>query len=347
MDLKNFDYDLPGKFVAKYPSPSREDSRLLHLSRESGSIEHRKITDLPRLLRPGDLLVLNDTKVRPWRLFGRRASGGRVEFLFLRQERGNDFTAMVSANRPLAEGEKIFLPGGREAALGPAGRERQVHISGGDQAETLRWLEEAGEMPIPPYLGRRAEPIDAERYQTIYARVPGAVAAPTAGLHLNRRILAELEKRGVGNAALTLHVGPGTFRPVEAKQVEDHTMDLEMYEIPEETIRRIDEVRQRGGRILAVGTTVVRALEDAARKARKIGRGSPLRKGAGEAHLFIFPGHEFLAVDMLLTNFHLPRSTLLMLVSAFAGMEQTRAAYRAAREEEYRFYSYGDAMLIA
>ena len=343
MRPEDFDYELPPEAIARYPAPEREGARLLVLPRKDGPPAHRVIRDLPGLLRPGDLLVLNDTRVMPWRLMGKRTSGGKVEILLIEREGEGVFRAMVSANRPLPEGERIRFPDGREAVLGPQGLERPVAFTEPDGVEA--WIGERGEMPIPPYLGRPAEPLDRERYQTVYARVPGAAAAPTAGLHLSERLLAELEGAGVERAALTLHVGPGTFRPVKTARIEDHELEAEACCLPAETVRRIEETRKRGGRVVAVGTTVVRTLEWAALEAE--GRGAWLREGTGRSALFIRPGHRFRIVDALLTNFHLPRSTLLMLVCAFAGRERVLAAYAEAREAGYRFYSYGDAMLIA
>ncbi|MEK6711509.1 MAG: tRNA preQ1(34) S-adenosylmethionine ribosyltransferase-isomerase QueA [Nitrospinota bacterium] len=340
----DFDYDLPPGAIARYPAPRREDARLLVLPRTEGPLEHRAIRELPRLLRPGDLLVLNDTRVMPWRLEGRRASGGKVEALLIEREREGAFRALVSANRPLAGGERILFPEGREARLGPPGRERSLTFTDPEGVE--EWIERRGGMPIPPYLGRPAEALDRERYQTVYARAPGAAAAPTAGLHLSEGLLEELAAAGVGRASLTLHVGPGTFRPVKAARIEDHELEAEACAIPPETAGRIAEARARGGRVVAVGTTVVRTLEWAAMEAERGGGGALLREGSGRTALFIRPGHRFRVVDALLTNFHLPRSTLLMLVSAFAGRERVLAAYGEAARAGYRFYSYGDAMLI-
>lgn len=338
MNLKDFDYNLPPGAIARYPAERREDSRLLALPLAGGPFRHLGIRDLPGELRAGDLLVLNDTRVVPWRLFGRRPSGGKVEILLVRQEVEGTYRAMVSANRPLPEGERILLAGGREATLGPPGAERSLRFSNPDTLTS--WIEREGELPIPPYLNRRAEPLDRERYQTLFARAPGAIAAPTAGLHFGERLIEELEAAGVGMAFVTLHVGPGTFRPVKTDDIENHEMDSESYILPEETAERIEAARKNGGRIVAVGTTVVRVLETAAKES------SPLRAAAGDTRLFIRPGHTFRAIDGLLTNFHLPRSTLLMLVAAFAGRDRILEAYGEACDKNYRFYSYGDAMLI-
>lgn len=342
MKLDDFDYHLPRNLIARYPPPKREDARLLHLPRENEALTHLQITDLPRILRSGDLLVINDTKVNPWRIHGRRRSGGRVEVLLLKQLSPGKFRAMVGANRPLPEGETIVFDEAHRATLGPQGLERELEFA--SPHDLAEWLESFGEMPIPPYLGRSAEAVDKERYQTVFARNPGAVAAPTAGLHLSETMLEEVSAAGVRIARLTLHVGAGTFRPVQAENIEEHEMDAESYILTEEAAASVHETRAGGGRVLAVGTTVVRALESAHIEAAAHGR--TLQPGEFSTRLFIRPGFRFQAVDMLLTNFHLPRSTLLMLVAAFAGREKILSAYAQAIEKGYRFYSYGDAMLI-
>lgn len=342
MKLDDFNYHLPRNLIARYPPPKREDARLLHLPRKGDEIAHLRVTDLPRRLRPGDLVVLNDTKVNPWRIHGRRESGGRVEVLLLKQLSPGKFRAMARANRPLPEGETIVFDEAHRATLGPQGLERELEFS--SPVGLYEWLESFGEMPIPPYLERCAEAIDKERYQTIFARNPGAVAAPTAGLHLSEKLLEDISAAGARIAKLTLHVGAGTFRPVQTEHIEEHEMDAENYILTEEVIASIHETRASGGRILAVGTTVVRALESAYIEAAA--RGRTLHAGEFGTHLFIRPGFRFQLVDMMLTNFHLPRSTLLMLVAAFAGRERILSAYAQAIEEGYRFYSYGDAMLI-
>ena len=343
MKLDDFDYDLPRNLIARYPPPNREDARLLHLSREGDAIAHLQVTDLPRHLRRGDLVVINDTKVNPWRIHGRRESGGRVEVLLLKQLSPKKFRAMARANRPLPEGETIVFDEAHRATLGAQGLERELEFSSPDGL--LEWLESFGEMPIPPYLERSAEAVDKERYQTVFARNPGAVAAPTAGLHLSETLLEEVSAAGARVARLTLHVGAGTFRPVQAENIEDHEMDAESYVLTEEAVASIQDAKAGGGRVLAVGTTVVRALESAYIEANA--RGRTLRAGAFSTRLFIRPGFRFQAVDMMLTNFHLPRSTLLMLVAAFAGREKILSAYAQAVDAGYRFYSYGDAMLIS
>lgn len=343
MKLDDFDYHLPKNLIARYPPPKREDARLLHLLRESEGFAHLKVTDLPRFLSPGDLLVINDTKVNPWRIHGRRESGGRVEVLLLKQLSPGRFRAMARANRPLPEGEAIVFDEAHRATLGPQGLERDLEFSSPD--DLAEWLESFGEMPIPPYLERSAEAVDRERYQTVFARNPGAVAAPTAGLHLSETLLEEVSAAGARIARLTLHVGAGTFRPVQAENIEEHEMDAESYILSKEAVASIHETKAGGGRILAVGTTVVRALESAHIEAAA--RNRTLQAGEFSTRLFIRPGFRFHLVDMMLTNFHLPRSTLLMLVAAFAGREKILGAYAEAIDEGYRFYSYGDAMLIS
>ncbi len=344
MDIRDFRYDLPPGAIARYPTEKREDARLMILPRAGGSLRHRAIRDLPDILGRGDLLVVNDTRVVPWRLIGHREAGGKVEVLLIRREAEGVYRAMVSANRPLPEGERLRFKGGREAELGPPGAERLFRFL--EPEGVSAWIEKSGELPIPPYLERRAEPVDSERYQTVFAAKPGAIAAPTAGLHFTDELIGKIESKGAGLVSLTLHVGPGTFRPVKTDRIEDHEMDPEAYILPAETAERIEEARRAGGRIVAVGTTVVRVLEAVAMASREKSGGKLIRESAGETRLYIRPGHEFRAVDALLTNFHLPGSTLLILVAAFAGRERILEAYEAAREAGYRFYSYGDAMLI-
>ena len=343
MDLQDFNYDLPKEAIARYPANRRTDSRLMVLPRYQGPFHHKTIRDLPEELKPGDLLVVNDTKVQSWRLFGKRTSGGKVEVLLLREDSPGVYQAMISSNHPLPEGERIRFQNGMDAVLGAPGLERQIRFL--NVESFYEWLELEGELPIPPYLGRRAETIDYDRYQTVFARVPGAVAAPTAGLHFDDGLISKLKSKGVNLAPLTLHVGPGTFRPVKQIRVENHKIDAETYILPQETANRIEETRRNGGRVIAVGTTVVRVLESVAMPPAD-GLKSTGCKLAGETSLFIRPGHTFRAIDGIVTNFHLPFSTLLILVAAFAGRKRILKAYRAARDADYRFYSYGDAMFI-
>ena len=340
MRLADLDYVLPLELVAQEPPAERTDARLLVLDRGSGLVRHAGIADLPRLLRPDDLLVLNDTRVIPARVRGRRPSGARLELLLVRPlgEEG-EWEALVRGT-PRA-GERMHLPEGQGewvAALGDGRWRLRLAVDG----PVLAWLERVGEVPLPPYITRPGGPTaaDRDRYQTVYARAPGAVAAPTAGLHFTPVLLAALADAGIETRMLTLHVGPGTFQPIRSDTLEAHVMAPERYVIPAETAHRVNGARAAGRRIVAVGTTTVRALEAAGAEGR-------LRAGPGEAALFIRPGHRFRMVDALLTNFHLPRSPLLALVAALAGWDHVRAAYDQAVRRRYRFHSFGDAMLIA
>jgi S-adenosylmethionine:tRNA ribosyltransferase-isomerase len=330
---RDFDYDLPEESIAQEPAP-RGESRLLVLDAE-GPDRHRRVADLPRLLRAGDLLVLNDTRVIPARLFGQRegGGGGRMEVLLIEKAGDVEWEALVRPGRRAKPGTVLRF--GELSAEVIEKREDRYRLRFSEPVEPH--LDRLGHVPLPPYIRRPDREADRERYQTVYARNPGAVAAPTAGLHFTEAILEETAAAGIDVARVTLHVGIGTFRPVSAERVEDHRMDRERYEVGEETAEAIRRTRASGGRIVAVGTTVVRTLESAALAAPAGTRGS--------TELFITPGFRFQAVDVLLTNFHLPRSTLLMLVSAFAGRDRVLAAYEEAVREGYRFYSYGDAML--
>ncbi len=340
----DFDYDLPGELVAQHPAP-RGESRLLAIDLPRDE-RHRRVRDLPELLAPGDLVVVNDTRVIPARLFARRESGGRVELLLVRRLAERDWTVLARPGRRARPGSRLELAPGIEVEVLGRADGAQLRVRFSEPIEPH--LERLGHVPLPPYIKRPDAAEDRERYQTVYARRPGAIAAPTAGLHFTHELMAELERRGIGVAELTLHVGIGTFKPVTAELVHEHRMEAERYEIGEAAAAALRAVRERGGRVVAVGTTVVRALESAARAggADPSGRGG-VAAGAGETDLFIRPGFEFRVVDLLFTNFHLPRSTLLMLVAAFAGRERVLAAYAEAIEQGYRFYSYGDAMLAA
>jgi S-adenosylmethionine:tRNA ribosyltransferase-isomerase len=336
MRRADFSYPLPAELIADRPLPRRGASRLLALDGESGALRDLAFDDLRTLLRPGDLLVLNDTRVLPARLRGRKASGGACEILLERLLGGGLFLAQGRASKGFAAGSRIALPAGASAIV--VGRRGEFHEFELDR-EALPYFEAHGSIPLPPYLAREAEPADRERYQTVYAAVPGAVAAPTAGLHFDAESLTKLERDGIGFARVTLHVGAGTFTPMRADVVEEHRMHAERIRVPEPTVAAIASARARGGRIVAVGTTVVRALESAA-------AGGRLLPFDGESDIFIRPGHRFHAVDALLTNFHLPESTLLVLVAAFAGRERVLAAYHHAVAGRYRFFSYGDAMFV-
>ena len=338
MQRSEFHYDLPGQLIATYPSPTRSASRLLCLDPGNDSLQDRQFTDLPGLLAPGDLLVYNDTRVIPARLYGRKPTGGRVELLVERITGPHTALAHLRAAKTPRTGDILLLEGGLRAQV--TGRAEDlfvVEFPGTSSVPDL--LERAGHIPLPPYIKRMDEPADRERYQTIYARVPGAVAAPTAGLHFDEEIMQRLEERGVDHAYVTLHVGAGTFRPVRVDEISEHVMHHEYCVVDAAACGKIAETRRRGGRVVAVGTTAVRALESASRD----GDISPY---CGDTNLFITPGYRFRSVDALLTNFHLPESTLLMLVCAFAGYEAVMRAYRHAVESGYRFFSYGDAMYI-
>ena len=331
-----FDYELPPERIAQRPAP-RGESRLLVLDRE-GPERHRRVRDLPELLRAGDLLVLNDTRVIPARLFGRRPGGGQVEILLTGRVNDQEWDALVRPGRRARPGTILTLDEGLTAEVTEKEESGRHRLRFSEPIEPH--LDRLGHMPLPPYIQRADEAEDRERYQTVWARQPGAVAAPTAGLHFTQEILDALAAAGIATAHVTLHVGLGTFKPVSAERIEEHQMESESWELSEETAEAIRRTRAKGGRVVAVGTTVVRTLESAA-------LAGEIRAGSGATRLFITPGFHFQVVDILLTNFHLPKSTLLMLVSAFAGRERVLAAYEEAIREEYRFYSYGDAMLVA
>ena len=341
MDPGLFDYHLPPDRIAQYPAERREASRLLLLDRAAGVWEDRGFIDLPGLLRPGDCLVVNDSRVIPARLYARTENGALVEMLFIRELAPSRWEALVRPAKRCRAGAHLRLGDGqavaRVIAEAPEGR-RVVEVADGS---VRRLLERYGLPPLPPYIRRYAKPgaEDWERYQTVYARVDGSVAAPTAGLHFTEELLERLRARGVEVRTLTLHVGPGTFRPIRAARVEDHRLEAEQVEIPEATAVSVNRASAEGRRVIAVGTTTARALESASES----GEVKPV---SCAADLFITPGYRFRVIDALLTNFHLPRSSLLVLVSAFAGREQILAAYRHAVDAGYRFYSYGDAMLI-
>ncbi|HEX5419399.1 MAG TPA: tRNA preQ1(34) S-adenosylmethionine ribosyltransferase-isomerase QueA [Gammaproteobacteria bacterium] len=336
MDRRDFSFDLPPELIAQQPLPERSSSRLLALDGASGAVRDLAFPDLGELLRPGDLLVLNDTRVLPARLLGRKASGGRVELLLERIVSPRGARVQLKASHTPKTGQTLEFPGGASALV--IGREGALFDVEFDR-EVESYFMAHGLVPLPPYIERAPAEQDRERYQTIFARAPGAVAAPTAGLHFDTRLLDALERRGVERAFLTLHVGAGTFAPVRTEQVEAHRLHAERLAVSAELVLAIARARRRGGRVVAVGTTVVRGLETAA-------RAGTLEPFAGETELFIYPGYEFRAVDALVTNFHLPESSLLMLVAAFAGREHTLAAYRHAVAGRYRFFSYGDAMFV-
>jgi S-adenosylmethionine:tRNA ribosyltransferase-isomerase len=342
MRITDLDYVLPEELIAQEPLAERDASRLLLLDVPTSSVEDHRFTELPHLLPPS-LFVFNDTRVFPARLFGHKASGGRVELLLLRKAtEGQDrWLAMGRSSKGLREGMELALCDGRLTARVRRVLEHgQLEVDLSSRAEVDRVIEEAGEVPLPPYIRRAALESDRGRYQTVYARNPGAVAAPTAGLHFTESTLRALERAGHWSAYVTLHVGPGTFRPVQADTLDEHEMHEEAYQIPDTTVAAIKRAREEGRPVAAVGTTVVRTLESCVDD-----DGMP-SAGVGATRLFIRPPYHFRVVDHLVTNFHLPRSTLLALVMAFAGTELTRDGYHHAAEQRYRFYSYGDAMLI-
>ncbi len=338
MKKSDFRYDLPTELIAQHPLAARSASRLLLLRPAPAPLEDRAVRDLPALLAPGDLLVFNDTRVIPARLFGRKATGGRVEVLVERVLDGNEARAQLGVSKPPAAGSELVLDDGtRVAVLGREGEFYRLRFESDEPLEKL--LKRIGRMPLPPYMTREPDAADAERYQTVFARAPGAVAAPTAGLHFDEALLAALRARGVEFGHITLHVGAGTFQPMRAEEFKDHVMHSEWLNVGASLCERIRAAKARGGRVVAVGTTVVRALESSFRDGE-------VRPFAGDTRLFLFPGKRIRSVDALVTNFHLPESTLLMLVSAFAGYERVMAAYAHAVRERYRFFSYGDAMLV-
>jgi S-adenosylmethionine:tRNA ribosyltransferase-isomerase len=336
MDRAAFRYELPHELIAQAPLAERSASRLLVLDAQSGALEDRRFVDLPALLAPADLLVLNDTRVLPARLHGTKATGGRVELLLERPIDARSAWFQIKASKSPKPGSVISLPGDRTARV--VAREDDLFALELD-CDVEGFLEAHGEIPLPPYIERAPEPRDAIRYQTVFAAALGAVAAPTAGLHFDAPVLAALEARGVERAFVTLHVGAGTFTPLRSNDINEHVLHPERMTVSRTTCAIVDAVRERGNRVVAVGTTAVRALETAATH-------GALEPFDGDTRLYIRPGFEFRIVDTLLTNFHLPESSLLVLVAAFAGLEATLAAYRHAVSERYRFFSYGDAMLI-
>jgi len=340
-DVASYDFALPKEQIAQAPLPERDASRLLRLDRASGARAHHRFRELPELLRPGDLLVLNRSRVFPARLLGRRAGGGSAEILLVRRREAGLWEALVRPGRRLRTGATVEITPGFSARVegetdGPTRLVRLTAEAG--TAEDA--IERHGHVPLPPYIRRPDDAADRERYQTVFSREAGSVAAPTAGLHFTPELLSRLSQRGVETTSLVLHVGPGTFRPVEVDDVRLHRVDAERYTIPTEAAAAFDRARAEGRRVIAVGTTATRTLESA------VEPDGTLRAGEGETALVIVPGHRFRAIDGLVTNFHLPRSSLLLLVSAFAGRERVLGAYAEAVAGGYRFYSYGDAMAI-
>lgn len=352
MKTSDFNYYLPPELIAQQPSADRVQARMMVVRRATGALEHRRVADLPAFLRPGDLLVVNDTRVIPARLYGQKAgTGGNVEILLIEETASGIWEALLRA-RHVKIGARLELAGGQvQAEILEVKDGGRVTLRLRHERPLLDILETDGVTPLPPYIKRAAADAlqrvaDRERYQTIYARNPGAVAAPTAGLHFTEALLTALEQQGVRHAAVTLHVGPGTFKPVTVAEVEQHRVDAERYAVPEETARIINATRAARGRIVAVGSTVVRTLETVAAAHDSVADHGMVTASQGRSDLFIYPPYTFRVVDALLTNFHLPASSLLMMVSALAGRESILRAYAEAIRERYRFYSYGDCMLI-
>ena len=362
--LSDFDYDLPPDFIAQEPARPRDASRLLVLNRRTGAVAHHRFRDLPDLLAPGDLVVLNDTRVFPAAFTARRGTGARIEGCFLRALQRGEWEVLLAGRGRIRPGETLALvgPGGEaraEMELAERGEGGLWRVRPRGAVEPLRLLRAIGRTPLPPYIRRgerdaRLRRRDRTAYQTVYARRDGAVAAPTAGLHFTPRVLTRLEQRGIERTALTLHVGLGTFQPIRCERLAEHRMHEEYFEISEASASAVSRVQRAGGRIVAVGTTTVRALESSAPPRRACAascggaahEGEGVRAGSGWTRLFLYPPRRFRVVDALVTNFHLPRTTLLALVCALAGRERVLAAYEEAKRAGYRFYSYGDAMLI-
>lgn len=338
MNVSDFHFELPDHLIATYPARQRTHSRLLHLDAATGERHHLHFYDLPALLMPEDLLVFNNTRVIPARLFGSKASGGRVELLLERVVGIDEAITQIRASKSPKPGGEILLEDGETVVrvIDRQGDFYRVQFPG----RVFEIAERVGHMPLPPYIGRSDEALDQDRYQTVYASRQGAVAAPTAGLHFDEDLLDQVARKGVASTEVTLHVGAGTFQPVRVTRVEDHQMHQEYLEVDQAACDAVAACRQRTGRVIAVGTTSVRCLETAC------GEQGRLQPYTGDTDIFIYPGYKFAGVDAMITNFHLPGSTLLMLVSAFAGIENIRRAYDEAIRESYRFFSYGDAMLI-
>jgi S-adenosylmethionine:tRNA ribosyltransferase-isomerase len=348
MKTRDFHYQLPEQLIAQTPSDVRSHSRLLHYSREDQSISHLRFSDIIDLINPEDLLVFNNTRVIPARMYGVKQTGGKVEILVERLTSEFRCLAHIKASKTPKPGSELILqdPDALQAQNSPyltvtvEGREGDLFVLKSKINTMAEIMERIGHMPLPPYINRDDTSEDFSRYQTVYAATPGAVAAPTAGLHFDQPLLEKLQNKGVESAFVTLHVGAGTFQPVRSERIEDHQMHFEYLVVPQETVEKCQQTRRNGGRIIAVGTTTVRSLETASQEGE-------LQAFAGETDIFIYPGYQFKSIDALITNFHLPESTLLMLISAFAGKDEMLRCYAEAVNEEYRFFSYGDAMFIS
>ncbi len=340
MRVADFSFDLPDELIARFPKKDRTSSRLLKLHGPTGEMSHHQFSDILDFVTEKDLLVFNNTKVIPARMFGQKASGGKVEVLVERVTGERTVLAHVRANKSPKPGNELVLEGKATAVmLGRQGELFELEFQGEQNVLTI--LEEIGHMPLPPYIDRPDDEADRERYQTVYGEKPGAVAAPTAGLHFDDALMAALKDKGVEMAFVTLHVGAGTFQPVRVDDVNEHVMHSEYIEVPDDVVAQVVKTKARGGRVIAIGTTSVRSLESAAKA-----HGGELAPFYGDTDIFIYPGYEFAVVDAMVTNFHLPESTLIMLVSAFAGQQNIMQAYDVAIKERYRFFSYGDAMFL-
>ncbi len=345
MQVSDFHFDLPDELIARYPQPDRTASRLLQLDGNSGQLTHGGFTDVLAQVEQGDLLVFNNTRVIPARLFGRKASGGKLEVLVERMLDDESILAHVRCSKSPKPGTALLLGENDDYEAEMVARHDALfEIRFKSDKTVLEILEEVGHMPLPPYIDRPDEDSDKERYQTVYNEKPGAVAAPTAGLHFDDEMLEKIKQKGVDVAFVTLHVGAGTFQPVRVDNINDHHMHAEYAEVSQEVVDAVNATRARGGRVIAVGTTSVRSLESAAQAS--MAKGDALAPFFNDTSIFIYPGYQWQLVDALITNFHLPESTLIMLVSAFAGYEHTMQAYQSAVENKYRFFSYGDAMFI-
>ncbi|MGN0909631.1 MAG: tRNA preQ1(34) S-adenosylmethionine ribosyltransferase-isomerase QueA [Succinivibrio sp.] len=342
----DFNFELPRELIAEYPSDTRTGCRMLCLDGATGALEDRHFYDLKEFLRPGDLLVFNDTKVIPARMYARKETGGAVEILTERVLSKDCALVHMKASKACREGAVLEVEGS-PVRLEVEGREGELFkVRTSDGSSILDLMYSAGHIPLPPYIDREDTALDRDRYQTVYSRVPGAVAAPTAGLHFDKAQLEELKAMGVGEAFCTLHVGAGTFQPVREDDISRHHMHSEYVHLSEEVASAVISTHEKGGRVVAVGTTAVRSLESAAQLAERSGCGKEICEFSGDTSIFIYPGVPYRVVDCLITNFHLPESTLIMLVAAFAGYSKTMAAYRHAVGERYRFFSYGDCMFI-
>ncbi|CAD2225815.1 S-adenosylmethionine:tRNA ribosyltransferase-isomerase [Pseudoalteromonas sp. 3J6] len=340
MRVADFSFDLPDELIARFPKADRTSSRLLSLDGPSGAVEHKIFSDILELVNENDLLVFNNTKVIPARMFGQKESGGKVEVLVERVLDEHRVLAHIRASKSPKPGNVLILEGKAKAIM-VARHDTLFELEFDRSENVLDILNDVGHMPLPPYIDRPDNEADRERYQTVYGEKPGAVAAPTAGLHFDDKLMAALENKGVQMAFVTLHVGAGTFQPVRVESVDEHIMHSEYIEVPQAVVDAVANTKAKGGRVIAVGTTSVRSLESAA----KI-HGGKLDTYFGDTDIFIFPGYQFNVVDAMVTNFHLPESTLIMLVSAFAGQDNIMGAYNTAIEQQYRFFSYGDAMFL-